>query len=170
MVTSSAKTVSAYLAALPPDRRAAVRTVRKTILEHLPSGYEEGMQYGMISYFIPLARYPVTYNGKPLAVASLAAHKCYLSLYLMSVYGDRKLERWFADAYRKSGKKLDVGKACVRFRTLEDLPLDVVGEAIARTPPDEFIAMYEASRKKSAGAARKPAAKKKGAHKPKRLA
>ena len=147
MVASHAGTVREYLAALPPDRRATVAAVRKVILEHLPRGFEEAMQYGMIGYRVPLARYPATYNGQPLAVAALAAQKGYTSLYLMNVYGDRATERWFADAFRKAGKKLDMGKSCVRFKSVDDLPLDVIGQAIARTSVEDFIASYEASRR-----------------------
>ena len=146
MVSSKAKTVREYLASLPAERRAAVAAVRETILEHLADGFEEGMQYGMISYFIPLSRYPNTYNEQPLAVASLGSQKGHMALYLMNVYGDRELERWFTAAFRKAGKKLAMGKSCVRFKTAEDLPLDVIGKAIGKTTPAKFIATYEASR------------------------
>ena len=147
MAQSKARTVEEYLAELPPDRREAIAAVREVIQDHLPEGYEETMQYGMISYVIPLAKYPVTYNKQPLGLASLASQKSYMSLYLMNVYGDKDTEQWFVERYRASGKKLDMGKSCVRFKRLEDLPLDLIGEAIARTPPSEFIERYEASRR-----------------------
>ena len=148
MAQSKAATVDEYLAEQSPDRRAALEAVRKVILENLPEGYEETMQFGMIGYVIPLEKYPVTYNKQPLGVVALASQKNYMSLYLMNVYGDPETERWFVEEYRASGKKLDMGKSCVRFKGLEDLPLDLVGRAIARTSVDEFIGMYESSRRK----------------------
>ena len=148
MVWSSAQTVEEYLAELAPDRREAINTVRKVILDNLPSGYEEIMQFGMIGYVIPLERYPVTYNKQALQYAALASQKHYMSVYLMSVYSDSDSEQWFAEQYRASGKKLDMGKSCVRFKKLDDLPLDLIGRAIARTPVDEYIEVYEAARGK----------------------
>ena len=142
---SDAATVEEYLAGLPDDRREPIAAVRAAILEHLPPGYEEQMQYGMISYVVPLDRYPETYNGEPLAIASLASQKRYMSLYLMGVYGDEGQD-WLRRRWAESGKKLDMGKSCVRFRRLDDLPLDVVGEAIARTPVEDLVAAYERSR------------------------
>jgi hypothetical protein len=143
---SKAKTVEEYLAGLPPDRREAISTVRRAILDNLPEGYEEGMDYGMIGYFIPLKRYPVTYNGHPLGLAALASQKNYMAVYLMNVYGHPETEKWFQEAYRGTGKKLDMGKSCVRFKKLEDLPVELIGQAVARTPVDAYIKMYEASR------------------------
>ena len=152
MAQSKAQTVDEYLAELPPGRREAIAAVRKVILDHLPSGYEETMQYGMIGYVIPLERYPVTYNQQPLGYASLASQKNYMSLHLMNIYGDKEAKQWFTEQYRASGKKLDMGKSCVRFKRLEDIPIDLVGEAIARTTVDEFIERYEASRRLQQGA------------------
>jgi hypothetical protein len=122
--------------------------VRQVILDNLPDGFEEGMQYGMISYVVPLERYPDTYNGQALAVASLANQKRHMAIYLMGVYGDEGSQDWLRERWAATGKKLDMGKSCLRFRKLDDLALDVVGEAIARTSVDEFIAMYERSRGK----------------------
>jgi hypothetical protein len=157
---SEATTVEAYLAELPADRRAAIEAVRKAILASLDGGYEEGMQYGMIGYYVPLSRFPNTYNGHPLAIAGLASQKQYMSLYLMSVYAHAETRRWFEDAYREAGKKLDMGKSCVRFKRIEDLPLDVIGETIARTTIEDYIKGYEAargsSRKTRAATAGKP--------------
>ena len=147
MATSTAATVSEYLAELSSDRREAISKVREVVLEHLPAGYEETMQYGMISYVIPLADYPVTYNGQALGYASLASQKNYMSLYLMNVYGDSETERWFSERYAASGKKLNMGKSCVRFKRLEDLPLDLIGETIGRTTPAQFIERYEEARR-----------------------
>ncbi|MFP6634639.1 MAG: DUF1801 domain-containing protein [Dehalococcoidia bacterium] len=146
MATSKAETVDGYLAELPEDRRAAISAVRQVVLENLPQGYEEMMQFGMIGYVIPLERYPVTYNGQALQYAALASQKNYMSLYLMNVYSDEAVERRFVDRYKGSGKRLDMGKACVRFKSLQDLPIDRVGEAIALTPVDRFIERYEMSR------------------------
>ncbi len=140
---SEAKTVAEYLASLPEDRRKALKAVRAAIRKHLPRGYQEVMQYGGISYVVPLSRLPKTYNGQPLALATLASLKNYMALYLNNVYGDPALAEWFAEAYRATGKRLDMGKSCVRFRRLEDLPLDVVGEAISRTPVEEFVGRYQ---------------------------
>jgi len=144
-VKSTAASVESYLAELPDDRRRALAAVRAVILEHLPAGFEEGMQYGMIGYYVPLERYPVTYNGEPLGVAALASQKRHMSLHLMGIYADDDAS-WFRERWRATGKRLDMGKSCVRFRRLEELPLDVVGEAIARTSVDDFIAAYERSR------------------------
>lgn len=139
-------TIDEYLAALDGDRRATIDAVRAVVLASLPAGYEESFRWGMLSYEVPLHRYPDTYNGKPLMYAALGAQKRYTSLYLTSVYSDPdKLER-FVTAYRATGKRLDMGKSCVRFRTLDDLPLDVVADAIGATSVDEFVAAYEASR------------------------
>lgn len=146
MVQSDAATVEDYLAELPEGRRQAIESVRRVILENLPNGYEETMQYGMISYVIPLNRYPDTYNDRPLGLAALASQKRYMSLYLMNVYGDPEVEPWFRAQYEQSGKRLDMGKSCVRFRSLDDLPLDLIGKAIARTSVDDMIRLYEASR------------------------
>ena len=145
MAKSKAETVDGYLAELPEDRRAAISAVRQVVLENLPQGYEEMMQFGMIGYVIPLERYPVTYNGQALQYAALASQENYMSLYLMNVYSDEAVERWFVDRCKDNGKRLDMGKACVRFKSLQDLPIDLVGEAIALTPVDRFIERYEMS-------------------------
>ena len=147
MAQSKAETVDEYLAELPPERREAIAAVREVILDHLPDGYQETMQSGMIGYVIPLERYPVTYNRQPLAYAALASQKNYMSLYLMNVYGDEDTEKWFSEQYGASGKKLNMGKSCVRFKTLDDLPLGVIGEAIGRTEVTDFIERYETSRR-----------------------
>lgn len=143
---SRAQTVDEYLAALPEDRRAALAAVREVILRNLPAGYEEGMQYGMIGYYIPLSRYPKTYNGQPLGYIGLASQKNYMSLYLMAVYGDPETERWFRAEYARRGKKLDMGKSCVRFRKIDDLPLDLIGQVVAKVSADDYIRWYEKSR------------------------
>ncbi len=145
-MTGQATTVEEYLAEQSLEKREALTTVRRIIQENLPEGYAEVMQYGMISYVIPLARYPKTYNKQPLAYLSLAAQKNYMSIYLMGCYSDPQEESWFVQRYRATGKRLDMGKACVRFRTLDDLPLDLVGEAVAMTSVEDFIGLYETAR------------------------
>jgi hypothetical protein len=137
--------VAAYLAALPADRREAIDAVRAVILDNLPEGYEEAFGYGMLVYQVPLEVYPKTYNGQPMMYAALASQKRYMSLYLMAVYGDEGQRASFEAAYKASGKRLDMGKACVRFAKLDNLPLDVVGHAIAAVPPKQFLARVEAA-------------------------
>ena len=147
MASSAAKTVDQYLGELPPERRAVVSKVRDVIRKNLPAGYEETMSFGMISYEIPLKRYPGTYNGKPLVYAALAAQKNHYAVYLMGLYDEGSSPGWFAEEFRKAGKKLDMGKSCVRFKKLEDVPLEVIGKAIRSKGPDEYIAMVEGARK-----------------------
>ena len=109
----------------------------------------ETMQNGMIGYVVPLDRYPKTYNGQPLTYAALASQKRHISLYLMNIYGDPEIEQWFVDRYRATGKRLNMGKSCVRFKGLGDIPIDLIGEVIARTTVPQFIERYETSRPKS---------------------
>ncbi|HEV7589516.1 MAG TPA: DUF1801 domain-containing protein [Longimicrobium sp.] len=146
MARSGAATVEEYLAELPENRRAAIAEVREVVLRNLPAGYVETMNWGMISYEVPLERYPTTYNGQPLSYAALASQKNYCAVYLMGVYGDGGQARWFKEEFRKVGKKLDMGKSCVRFRTADDLQLDAIGKVIASTTPEQYIAIYEKSR------------------------
>ena len=143
---SKATTVKQYLAELPEERRSALEAVRKVILENLDRDYEEGIQYGMIGYYVPHSVYPAGYHcdpKQPLCFAGLASQKNYMSLYLMCVYGDGSQSQWFQKAWARTGKKLDMGKSCVRFKTLDDLALDVIGEAIKRVPAKKYIAMIE---------------------------
>ena len=147
MVKSTAVTVEEYLNELAPPRREAIAAMRQVILDHLPQGYGEAMEFGMIGYVVPLKTYPKTYNKRPLMYAALASQKNYMSLYLMNVYGDRETETWFTERFRASGKKLDMGKSCVHFKKLDDLPLELLGEVIARTSVAGFIERNEASRR-----------------------
>lgn len=142
MVSSKATTVGEYLQSLSPERREHIDRVRRLVRKNLPRGFEEGMQYGMIGWYVPLSRYPDTYNGQALGVAALSSQKQYMSLYLMAVYGEER-NREFRKRWKESGKKVDMGKACVRFRSSDDLPLDVIGELLASTTVDGFIASYE---------------------------
>ena len=139
---------SEFLDALPPDRRAALEVVRKAILDNLPDGYQEIVDFGMLAYVIPLETYPKTYNGHPFMYAALASQKRHMAVYLMNIYGNTETEQWFTEAYRASGKRLDMGKSCVRFKSLGDLPVELVGQAIAKTSPAEYIQIYEDSRKR----------------------
>jgi uncharacterized protein YdhG (YjbR/CyaY superfamily) len=139
-VRSNATTVKEYLSELAPDRLAAIEAVRAVILRNIPPGYAETMRWGMISYEVPLEVYPDTYNRQPLNYAGLASQKNYMSLYLMAIYADHALRERFEAGYRATGKRLDVGKGCVRFRTLEALPLDLVAEAIAAVSMEDFVA------------------------------
>jgi len=144
-----ASTVAEYLAALPADRRDALSAVRKVINHNLPNGYEEGMQFGMIGWYVPLSMYPAGYGENPkvpLPLVALGSQKSGMVLHFLSFYGHPSLSTWFVSQYKKSGKKLDMGKGCVRFKTLDDLALDVVGRTIARVPMEEHVANYRAAR------------------------
>ena len=145
---SRATTVAQYLAELPAERRAALTAVRQVILDNLDRDYEEGMQHGSIGYYVPHRVFPAGYHcdpSKPLPFAALASQKNYMSLYLMSVYADGPEEHWLRETWARTGKKLDMGKCCIRFKKLEDLALDVIGEAIRRVPARTHIAHYEGS-------------------------
>ena len=149
MAKSKADTVDEYIRELPEERRQVITKVRDLIRRHLPKGYQETMNWGMISYEIPLERYTNTYNGQPLGYVALAAQKNYYALYLLGTMMDKKQDQWLKREFEKAGKKLDMGKSCLRFKQLEDLPLDVIGQVIANTPPEEYIAVYEAARRKT---------------------
>jgi len=138
---SDAKSVDDYVAELPESRLEAITELRSTILENLPDGYQESMNFGMITYEVPLEIYPDTYNGKPLMYAALASQKNHFAVYLSGIYQDSDRRDDFLDAYKATGKRLDVGQSCVRFRKIEDVPFDVIGEAIAAVPLEEFVAV-----------------------------
>ncbi len=138
---SEATTVAGYLASLPDDRRQAMEAVREVILNHLPEGYEEAMNWGMITYQVPLAICPDTYNGQPLMYAGLASQKRHMAIYLTGIYADDATRKGFEDAWKATGKRLDAGKTCVRFTRLENVPLDLIGETIARFPVAGFLAL-----------------------------
>jgi len=141
---SNATDIESYLAELPEERRRAIETVRQVILDNLPSGYEEVMNWGMITYQVPLQDYPDTYNGKPMMYAALASQKNHMAVYLTSIYANDSSRQAFEDAYRQTGKRFDAGKACVRFRKLDDLPLDLIAQSIASCRMPEFIRRVKA--------------------------
>ncbi len=156
---SKAKTVNQYLAELPADRREVMKAVRAVVLKNLPKGYVESMQYGAIGYFVPHSIYPPGYHcdpTQPLPFAGLASQKNHMAIYLMCIYSDPEHDAWFREAWAKTGKKLDMGKSCVRFKKLDDVALNVIGQAIRRVPVKKFIDFYESS----IPAARRSAAKK----------
>ncbi|HRJ26682.1 MAG TPA: DUF1801 domain-containing protein [Fimbriimonadaceae bacterium] len=146
-MTSDASTVEQYIAELPEDRRAAIEAVRAEILRNLPPGYEEQMLYGMISYVVPHSILPEGYHCNPkdpLTYAALANQKNHMAVYLMCQYGNEAEMKWVSEAYAATGKKLDMGKSCVRFKKLENLALDVIGQAIARVPVERYVSQYRA--------------------------
>ena len=143
---SAAKTVEEYLGSLSDDRRDAIEEVRQIILSNLPAGFEEAMNWGMIAYQVPLEVVAETYNGQPLMYAALASQKRHMAVYLTAVYADGGGAEVFQRDYLATGKKLDMGKSCVRFRRLEDLPLELIGETIAATSMSEFIDLVDRSR------------------------
>ena len=149
MVSSKETTPAAYLASLPPERRKVIAAVRAVVKKRLPKGYVETMNWGMLAYEIPLGRYPDTYNKQPLMYLALAAQKNNYALYLTSVSQDKVLMGKLAAAYKAAGKKLDMGKGCLRFTTLDELPLDVIGDIVASTSVEHRIALSEATRTKA---------------------
>lgn len=159
MVQSKASDVSQYLKELPADRREAIAAIRQVVLDNIDPDIDEIMSYGMIGYHVSLRAYPDGYHcdpTMPLPYVSLASQKNHMAIYMMGLYMDAEDTAWFADAWRATGKKLDMGKSCVRFKKLDDVPLAVLAEAIRRMPSKRYIATYEANLVGS-GAARKPA-------------
>ena len=155
IMQSKSTTVAGYLDELPEDRRQAINKVRAAIRKNLPKGYEETMQYGMITYVVPHKLYPAGYHCNPkdpLPFVSLASQKNYMSLYLMACYMNPELKAWVIAEAKARGNKLDMGKSCIRFKKLEELPLDVVGEAIAKLAVADYIALYEGIRSRSKSA------------------
>ncbi|HET6899265.1 MAG TPA: DUF1801 domain-containing protein [Vicinamibacteria bacterium] len=140
--------MSQWLASVPAERKDAINSVRAAVNEHLPQGYEETVDWGMLAWVVPLSRLPNTHNGHPLTLAALGAHTKLMTIYLMSIYSDPKLRKAFEIAYKRTGKKLDMGGCCVHFKRLDDLPLDVVGQTIASVAVDQYVERYERSRTK----------------------
>jgi hypothetical protein len=141
-------TVAAFLAQLPAERRREVAAVRDFVKRHLPPGYQEVVSKNMLVYQVPLARYSDTYNGEPLWYVALSSGKSYLSLHVMPVYGNVKLAARLKDGFRAAGKKLDMGKACIRFRAADDLAWDAIADVIASVTVDRWIAIAQAARRR----------------------
>jgi len=148
MLRSPVQTFAAYLAGVPAKRRASLKAVRSLVKKHLPKGYRETVRQRMILYEVPLKIYPDTYNGEPLCYAALASEKNYLSLHLMAAYASPQWTLRLREGFKAAGKKLDMGKACIRFRNVDDLPLDVIGEVVASTPMAGYVAMARAVRRR----------------------
>jgi len=146
MVSSTAATVAEYLATLPPERRKIVAAMRQFVRKHLPKGYREAMRYGMVCYEVPLEVHQQTYNGQPLVYVALAAQKNNYALYLTCAYLEESRTERLRKAWMEMGRRPDMGKSCLRFKSLEELPLDAIGREIEGTPPAEFIRRHEASR------------------------
>jgi len=136
---SEAKTVEEYLQSLLGDRREAISAVRDVILKNLPDGIEEVMNWGMISYQVPLSVYPDTYNKQPLMYAALASQKNHMAVYLTSIYMSDDSRKEFKKAYKATRKRFDTGKSCVRFKKIDDLPLPLIGETISSIKMNDFI-------------------------------
>jgi hypothetical protein len=148
MKKTTVATPAAYLKALSADQRETIAGMRRLILKHLPQGYKEAVNWGALTYEVPLTRLPDTYNKQPLCYVAIAAQKRFCSLYLMTTYGDAGKKKQLEDAFLQSGKRLDMGKACIHFRTLDDLPLPAIANIVASTPVDAYVAAYEKSRER----------------------
>jgi uncharacterized protein YdhG (YjbR/CyaY superfamily) len=142
LMRSEADNIVDYLKALPDDRRTALEAVREVIVANLPNGIVETINWGMISYEVPLAIAPNTYNGKPLSYAGLASQKRHMAVYLSGIYGDPTLRATFEERYRATGLRMDMGKSCVRFTRLQDLPLDLIGWAVSALTLQQFVDMH----------------------------
>ncbi len=148
MVSTSTTTATDYLASLPQDRREVISAVRELILRNLPEGYQETINWGMLSYEVPLETYPDTYNKKPLSYVGLAAQKNYNSLYLMSVYQDPADYQELMEAFARMGVKPDMGKSCIRFKKLDQIPLEKIARLIAKTSVRDFVATAKSLQKR----------------------
>jgi len=148
---SKAKTASEYLETLPDDRAEIIATLRKEIKKNLPKGFEETMQYGMISYVVPHKLYPDGYHCKPtdaLPFMSIASQKNHIAVYHMAMY-QGTLHDWFIKEWKKhSDKKLDLGKSCIRFKKADDIPVKLIGELASKMSPKQWIDVYEKTIKK----------------------
>ena len=148
MVSTSTTTATDYLASLPQDRREVISAVRELILRNLPEGYQETINWGMLSYEVPLETYPDTYNKKPLSYVGLAAQKNYNSLYLMSVFQDPADYQELMEAFARMGVKPDMGKSCIRFKKLDQIPLEKIARLIAKTSVQDFVATAKSLQKR----------------------
>ena len=148
MARSGAKTPAEYLASLPAERRAVIAAVRDVVNQYIPTGYQEAMNWGAITWEVPLSRFPKTPNGQPLCYVSLAAHKNFCTLYLMGAYANSRQFAELKQAFAQAGKRFDMGKSCLHFKEPEDLELNAIGKVIASYTPDQWIAVMEKSRKR----------------------
>jgi uncharacterized protein YdhG (YjbR/CyaY superfamily) len=146
---SNTDKVEQYIAELTDEKREIVEKLRRIVLDNIQDGFVEEMNWGMITYQVPLSIYPDTYNDKPLMYVAIAAQKNHCAIYLTSIYSDEAEEEWFKDEYKKTGKKMDKGKSCVRFRSVKDIPANLIGEAIERYSVNDFIKIYEKARSKN---------------------
>jgi len=144
MVSSKATSVTEYIDSLPVEKAEVIQRMREFILQHLPKGYQEVMNWGMICYEVPLSIFPDTYNKQPLVYVSLAAQKNYHSLYLLNTYWDKSKMDTLLSAYAAMDRKPDMGKSCLHFKKSSDLPLEAIGELIAGTPMEQFVEDYKA--------------------------
>jgi len=147
VVSSKAQTVKQYLAELPDDRRKDITKLVKLVRKHLPKGYEEVMAWGMIVFQVPMDISGPTYNQQPLAAVALASQKNHISFYLSSIYASEELTTEFHERWARSGKKLDMGKSCIRFRAIEQADLETIAWAVGLLNPVEFSEMYQNARR-----------------------
>ncbi len=145
---SKAATVDEYFDSLPEDRKEPMKKLRKVILKNQPKGFEERMAYGMVGYVVPLSTYPAGYHCDPrlpLGLMNIASQKNFIAVYHMGIYADPKLLKWFTDEYPKHcKKKLDMGKSCIRFKYMDDIPYELIGKLVSKMTPQDWIACYEA--------------------------
>lgn len=147
-MTSNAATVEEYLAELTEDRRVAAEKMRAAILANLGEGYEEGIQYGHIGYYVPHSIYPSGYHcdpKQPVPFVGIGNQKGHLGFYGFCLYVDEGLKAWFIEEHEKRGYKLDMGAGCVRYKKMDQIPFDLIGEVVARVPLEKFLAYYEQS-------------------------
>ena len=167
MPTAKTATIAAYMKGLPEDRREALEAIRTVINKNIDKPFEEGMQYGMPAWYVPHSVYPGGYHcdpKQPLPFASIANQKNHIGLYLFCVYQDKEVRDWFVEAWKASGKRLDMGKSCVRVKSLDGVPLDVLGQLFKKVKAKGYIASYDAIRpdknKAAKATAKKPTSKK----------
>jgi hypothetical protein len=151
-MTSKAQSPEEYIKEVPEERNDAIEKLRQVILENLPKGFEEGMSYGMIGYYVPHSIYPKGYHCDtklPLPFMSFASQKNSINFYHMGIYANKDLYDWFVSEYPKySKKKLDIGKSCVRFKKIEDIPFELIGQLVQKTSAESWIETYELAFKK----------------------
>lgn len=141
---TAAKTVAQYVALVPEERRKDFKAVHAFVRKHVPKGYEEMFLWGMIVWAVPLKVYPDTYNKQPLAYAALANQKQYMALYLMCSYAETDLHAMLEKAFKAAGKKFDMGKSCLRFKTADDLVMKPIGEVLKALPMKKYIEISKA--------------------------